>query len=74
MNIINEMKLKIPGKSVNEGFARSAVAAFAAQLDPTVAEIADIKKRGLDWGFLSWSPLWIKSLSVPPWVKEQSLP
>ncbi len=43
MNIINEMKLKIPGKSVNEGFARSAVAAFAAQLDPTVAEIADIK-------------------------------
>ena len=43
MNIINEMKLKIPGKSVNEGFARSAVAAFAAQLDPTAAEIADIK-------------------------------
>ncbi len=43
MNIINEMKLKIPGKSVNEGFARSAIAAFAAQLDPTVAEIADIK-------------------------------
>ena len=43
MNIINEMKLKIPGKSVNAGFARSAVAAFAAQLDPTVAEIADIK-------------------------------
>ena len=43
MNIINEMKLKIPGKSVNEGFARSAVAAFAAQLDATVAEIADIK-------------------------------
>ena len=43
MNIINEMKLKIPGKSVNEGFARSAVAAFAAQLEPTVAEIADIK-------------------------------
>ena len=43
MNINNEMKLKIPGKSVNEGFARSAVAAFAAQLDPTVAEIADIK-------------------------------
>ena len=43
MNIINEMKLKIPGKSVNEGFARYAVAAFAALLDPTVAEIADIK-------------------------------
>lgn len=43
MNILNEMKLKLPSKSVNEGFARSAVASFAAQLDPTVAEIADIK-------------------------------
>ncbi len=43
MKIINEMKLKIPSRSVNEGFVRSAVAAFAAQLDPTVAELADIK-------------------------------
>ena len=29
--------------SVNEGFARAAVAAFAAQLDPTLAELGDIK-------------------------------
>jgi len=37
------MKLKFPSLSVNEGFARGAVAAFAAQLDPTVGELCDIK-------------------------------
>ena len=40
---VNEMKLKFPSLSVNEGIARSAVAAFCAQLDPTAADIADIK-------------------------------
>ena len=39
----NEMTLTIPSKSVNEGFARSAVACFAAQLDPTLEELGDIK-------------------------------
>jgi stage II sporulation protein AB (anti-sigma F factor) len=39
----NEMKLVIPSKSSNEGFARSAVAAFMAQLDPTIEEMTDIK-------------------------------
>ena len=39
----NFMKLNIPSKSVNESFARSAVAAFCAQLDPTVEQINDIK-------------------------------
>ena len=39
----NFMKLNFPSKSVNESFARSAVAAFCAQLDPTVEEINDIK-------------------------------
>ena len=43
MNIINNMKLSFISKSVNESFARSAVAAFLLPLDPTVAEIADIK-------------------------------
>ena len=33
----NYMKLEFPARSVNEGFARAAVAAFAAQLDPTLA-------------------------------------
>lgn len=39
----NEMKLEFISKSNNEAFARIAVAAFAAQLDPTVEELADIK-------------------------------
>ena len=39
----NEMKLEFISKSTNEAFARVAVAAFAAQLDPTIEEISDIK-------------------------------
>ena len=39
----NEMKLEFLSKSNNEAFARLAVAAFAAQLDPTIEELADIK-------------------------------
>lgn len=41
--IENEMKLEFYSKSNNEAFARIAVAAFAAQLDPTIEELADIK-------------------------------
>lgn len=43
MNAINYIKLDFPSKSVNEGYARSAVAAFAAQLDPTLEELGDIR-------------------------------
>ena len=39
----NEMNLEIPSKSCNEALARITVAAFAAQLDPTIEELADIK-------------------------------
>ncbi len=39
----NEMKLEFTSKSSNEAFARIAVAAFVAQLDPTIEELADIK-------------------------------
>nr|WP_307729592.1 anti-sigma F factor [Caldicellulosiruptor diazotrophicus] len=37
------MELKIPSKAQNEAFARVAVAAFVAQLDPTMDEITEIK-------------------------------
>jgi len=37
------MKLEFPALSRNEGFARAAVASFAAQLDPTLEELNDIK-------------------------------
>ena len=39
----NEMELQFISKSRNEAFARITVAAFAAQLDPTIEELADIK-------------------------------
>ena len=40
---INEMTIRLPSRSVNEGMARAAVAAFCAQLDPDASEVADIK-------------------------------
>jgi stage II sporulation protein AB (anti-sigma F factor) len=43
MNDKNEMTLDFESKSQNESFARTVVAAFAAQLDPTIEELADIK-------------------------------
>lgn len=43
MKFENQMTLEFLSKSVNEGFARSAVACFAAQLDPTLDELGDIK-------------------------------
>lgn len=43
MKPINEMKVTFLSRSANEGFARAAVAAFAAQLDPAVDELADLR-------------------------------
>ena len=37
------IKMEFPSKSVNESFARASVACFAARLDPTLEELADIK-------------------------------
>jgi len=39
----NYIKLEFPSKSNNEGFARAVIACFAAQLDPTLEELNDIK-------------------------------
>lgn len=41
--IQNEMRVQLPSMSVNESVARSVVAAFCAQLDPSMIELADIK-------------------------------
>ena len=43
MKSINQMKVSFKSLSVNEGFARVAVASFISSLDPTTTEIADIK-------------------------------
>ena len=43
MNVKNEMKLSFKSLSENEGFARTAVCAFCAMLDPNIEEISDIR-------------------------------
>lgn len=43
MKILNQFKMQLTARSSNESFARTAVAAFISQLDPTVEEISDIK-------------------------------
>ena len=43
MKIENYCTLEFPSRSANEGFARAAAACFAAQLDPTLEEISDVK-------------------------------
>ena len=43
MKMLNQVKITFAGRSVNEGFARAALAAFLVQLDPTVPQLADMK-------------------------------
>ena len=43
MKSTNYISLEFLSRSANEGFARAAVASFAAQLDPTLDELGDIK-------------------------------
>ena len=43
MKFDNYMVLEFPSKSANEAFARAAVACFAAQMDPTLEEMGDIR-------------------------------
>lgn len=43
MKILNEIKFTVPADSRNEGLSRVVVSAFAAQLDPSVSEVGEIK-------------------------------
>jgi stage II sporulation protein AB (anti-sigma F factor) len=43
MTVVNYINIEIPSKSTNEGLARAVAACFAAQLDPTLEEVNDIK-------------------------------
>lgn len=43
MKPINQVKMEFESRSANEGFARAAAACFAAQLDPTLEELGDVK-------------------------------
>lgn len=41
--LLNQAQISFSSNSVNEGFGRAAVAAFLAQLDPTVADLSDMR-------------------------------
>lgn len=41
--IINEMKLRLPARSVNEAVLRAVISAFSAELNPTVEELGDLR-------------------------------
>ncbi len=43
MKVNNHVNLEFPSCSANEAFARTAAACFAAQLDPTLEEVNDVK-------------------------------
>ncbi len=43
MSVINSMKLNIEAKSQNESFARSVIASFFVQINPTLEQIEDLK-------------------------------
>ena len=43
MKAIDQATIVFTSRSANEGFARAAASCFAAQLDPTLDEVADIK-------------------------------
>ena len=43
MDIVNEMRLVMDSRSINEGFSRVAVSAFVSCLDPNVEELTDIR-------------------------------
>ena len=43
MKASNQVNIDFPSRSANEGFARTVAACFAAQLDPTLDEVNDIK-------------------------------
>lgn len=43
MNIINEFRLTVDSKSVNESFCRGVISNFVTPLDPTIEELTDLK-------------------------------
>ena len=56
MTVINQVRLVLPAKSVNESYARIAAAALAAQFDPTVEQLADVKTAVSELEDLGFTP------------------
>ena len=49
-------KMQLESRSVNEGYARTAVSAFISQLDPTIEELNDIRTSVSEAGDKLYSP------------------
>ena len=65
---MNEVTLEFPSRSSNEGFARSAVACFAAQLDPTLEEVNE--KMAAQGGFAK--TMWCGDEACEVRMKEEA--
>ena len=55
MHSKNEVELSFDARSVNEGFARMAVAAFFTEMKPTMGELSGVKTAGSGGG-MGWEP------------------
>ncbi len=76
MKNTNEMELVFDSKSVNEGFARVAVAAFMTQLNPTLEEVADVKtavSEAVTNAIIHGYEKRVNKIRIHCWLMEQTL-
>ncbi len=76
MKNTNEMEFVFDSKSVNEGFARVAVAAFMTQLNPTLEEVADVKtavSEAVTNAIIHGYEKRVNKIRIHCWLEEQTL-
>lgn len=76
MKNTNEMELIFESRSVNEGFARVAVAAFMTQLNPTLEEVADVKtavSEAVTNAIIHGYEKKVAKIRIHCWLQEQTL-
>ena len=76
MKNTNEMELVFDGRSVNEGFARVAVASFMTQLNPTLEEVADVKtavSEAVTNAIIHGYEKRVEKIRIHCWLQEQTL-
>ena len=76
MKNTNEMELVFDSLSVNEGFARVAVAAFMTQLNPTVEEVSDVKtavSEAVTNAIIHGYEKEVKKIRIRCFLKEQTI-
>lgn len=76
MRNTNEMELVFDSISINEGFARVAVAAFMTQLNPTVEEVSDVKtavSEAVTNAIIHGYEKEVKKIHIRCYLKEQTI-